>query len=463
MHSAIGVCVLVVLVIAIIAGASVAIAALAQPTSSSDDAALTRALLGWSNVTMEASAADHALAEPRHGGPLRTARAYAIVHAAMADVVALGTGEFAPLIATAPGAIRRDALHVAVDAAASHALNALYPGAVASVPAASSEAARFGLAVAIQVLAERARDGANHSEPPVDAFESVAPGRWRRDPVARHPIALGGEWARRVAPWTLAAHDQFRAPPPPTLESDTYAMEYAEALSLGGDASTACVRDEWRTFVGRFWAYDGTANICAPARLYMRLVHTALAHARPARSGVEVARLLGLVGVALADAGLAAWDSKYHYSRERPVTAVRESAAHDHNALTAIVPGWTPLGAPATNADGAESPNFTPPFPAYPSGHAVFGAAIAHVLRLSALEVTGMSFVSDEFDGVARDSSGAVRPRVVRVFSSLDEIEEENGQSRMYLGIHWASDKSAGNTMGRAVAEHVLATAYARR
>jgi vanadium chloroperoxidase len=41
-------------------------------------------------------------------------------------------------------------------------------------------------------------------------------------------------------------------------------------------------------------------------------------------------------------------------------------------------PDWLPLGAPLTNATGK---NFTPHFPAYPSGHATFGAAAFHITR----------------------------------------------------------------------------------
>ncbi|HEX4968452.1 MAG TPA: hypothetical protein VFV44_08030, partial [Nitrospiraceae bacterium] len=66
------------------------------------------------------------------------------------------------------------------------------------------------------------------------------------------------------------------------------------------------------------------------------------------------------------------------------------------------------------------------------------------------------SFVSDEFNGVTRDNVGNVRPVVERSFSSLSQAEEENGQSRIYLGIHWAFDKTEGIAQGRRVAEYVF-------
>ena len=44
------------------------------------------------------------------------------------------------------------------------------------------------------------------------------------------------------------------------------------------------------------------------------------------------------------------------------------------------------------------------------------------------------TFVSDEFNGITKDAEGNVRPLIPRSFSSLSEAEEENGQSRIYLG-----------------------------
>jgi len=450
----------------------------AQPTDAELRLSLTvdaGAFVYWSNLSLSATAWDHAAPSPRHGGPLKAARASALVHVAMADAVARATGEFEPYVTSVPPPHTRASVQCAIIEAAHRTLVSVYPAYAAFFDAEhaaalghSSEPAHvktagiaLGRACADAVLARRATDGyvVGASEPPAAPYESGTPGHWRRDPVAGHTVALGATWASSVALWVLPNASLYRAPPPPALSSTTYALEYAEALSLGGDGVTSpTIRDPWRTIVGRFWAYDGTANICAPARLYYRLAHTVAL--REQYSCVEYARLFGKLALALADAGAAAWDSKYHHRRERPVTAIRTSAVADGNAATVAVPGWKPLGAPATNAVGGV--DFTPPFPAYPSGHAVFGAALAEVLRL----VTGaraeyvFEFVSDEYDGTARDSAGVVRPRLVRSFSSFDEIEEENGQSRMYLGIHWASDKTSGITMGREVARYVAARVY---
>ena len=126
----------------------------------------------------------------------------------------------------------------------------------------------------------------------------------------------------------------------------------------------------------------------------------------------------------------------------------------DGNPATIGDPTYSPLGAPASNLNG---PNFTPPFPAYPSGHAGFGGALFEILRkYYRTDRSPFTFISDEFNGVTRDNTGTVRPVVERSFSSLSEAEEENGQSRIYLGIHWAFDKTEGIAQGRRVADYVF-------
>ena len=100
---------------------------------------------------------------------------------------------------------------------------------------------------------------------------------------------------------------------------------------------------------------------------------------------VALSRLLALVNVSMADTAIAVWESKYHYQFWRPITGIRESDAGngptgkgDGNPTTIGDTTFTPLGAPASNLMG---PNFTPPFPSYPSGHAGFGGALFQTLR----------------------------------------------------------------------------------
>jgi hypothetical protein len=217
--------------------------------------------------------------------------------------------------------------------------------------------------------------------------------------------------------------------------------------------------------IGTFWAYDGTPSLCAPPRLYNQITVKIADQMGTSRDVTELGRLFALINVAMADAGIAVWESKYFYQYWRPVTGIRESdpgtgptGAGDGNPDTMGDPNYTPLGAPASNLTG---PNFTPPFPSYPSGHAGFGGALFETLRkFYRTDRIEFSFMSDEFNGVTRDNGGNVRPVIVRNFCNLSEAEEENGQSRIYLGIHWAFDKTEGIAQGRRVADYVFANAF---
>ena len=184
-------------------------------------------------------------------------------------------------------------------------------------------------------------------------------------------VALGGNWSK-VKPFVMTSADQFRAPPPPpppSLKDEAYKRAFKEAVRVGGDPAhgTNTSRTEFQTWMGRFWGYDGTPGLCAPTRMYNMIART-IALQQKMLALPEIARLFALVNVAMADAGIASWDSKFFYEYWRPVTAIRAQSD----------PNFYPFGAPDTNTGG---PNFTPPFPSYTSGHAVFGGALFQILR----------------------------------------------------------------------------------
>ncbi|HEY6051421.1 MAG TPA: vanadium-dependent haloperoxidase, partial [Thermoanaerobaculia bacterium] len=292
-----------------------------------------------------------------------------------------------------------------------------------------------------------------------------APGKWRQDPISQIPLALGAHWGD-VTPFVLRSGSQFRTPPPPALDGAAYAAAFDEVKRVGGDAiATQTIRTPDQSFAAVYWAYDGTPSLCAPPRLYNQIT-SQLAEQR-GTGAIETARLFALVNVAMSDAGVAVWESKYFYQFWRPITGIRESdpgtgptGAGDGNAATIGDPGFVPMGAPASNLHG---PNFTPPFPAYPSGHAGFGGAVFETLRkFFGTDRIYFTFVSDEFDGVTADNAGIVRVLTPRSFSSLSQAEEENGQSRIYLGIHWSFDKTEGIAQGRRVADWVFDHAFQR-
>ncbi len=439
----------------------------------------------WNRIAIDASGLDHtpvAAGENRifgeQLGPGRSSRAMAIVHIAIFDAINAIVGDYRSYTGLAR-ARRNASLKAAIAVAAHDTLSALFPSQAASFAEqlaedlsevrdghAKTDGIDLGRRAAAAILALRANDGSQYAEPQIgiDFITSNEPGKWRQDPVSQIPLVLGAHWGK-VKPFVLASGDQFRAPPPPALNSPQYTAAYDEAKRLGGDGViTPTARTADQTLAGTYWAYDGTPSLCAPPRLYNQIT---LEIADLMRSNlVETARLLAVVNVAMADAGIAVWESKYYYEYWRPVTGIRESdpgtgptGAGDGNPATVGDPGFTPLGAPASNLNG---PNFTPPFPAYPSGHAGFGGALFQTLRnFYGTDNIAFTFVSDEFNGQTRDNNGTLRPLVPRSFASLSQAEEENGQSRIYLGIHWAFDKTEGIAQGRQVADYVFKKAFA--
>jgi hypothetical protein len=145
---------------------------------------------------------------------------------------------------------------------------------------------------------------------------------------------------------------------------------------------------------------------------------------------VETARLFALLNISLADAGIAAWDCKYTFDLWRPITAIRE-ATHDGNAATTADPNWTPYIT-------------TPPFSAYTSGHSTFSGAGARLIQ-QFLGTDEVSFtLRSEFTGVPD-----------RMFTSLSAAGNEAGMSRIFGGIHYLFDHTAGFAAGRQVSDWV--------
>ena len=438
----------------------------------------------WNEIAVNASGVDHTPPAPGENrlyheqlGPGRASRAMAIVHIAMfdaADAIVGGyqsyTGVSAPSGPISPEAALSQAAH--------DTLSALFQAQKADFDRwlaedlakiknkkARANGIDLGKRAAAAILALRTGDGSEHPEPSMgtEYRTSDLPGHWRQDPISQIPIALGAEWGK-CTPFVVKSNNQFRVPPFPAMTSPEYAAAYNEVKRLGGDGvTTPTERTADQTHAGLFWAYDGTPSLCAPPRLYNQLtIHLAN---QLGTEGMELVRLLALVHVAMADAGMSIWESKYYYDVWRPITGIRESdagtgptGAGAQNPETIGDLAWTPLGAPASNLAG---PNFTPPFPSYPSGHAGFGGALFQTLRrFYGTDNIAFTFVSDELNGQTQDNAGNVRPLLPRSFSSLSQAEDENGQSRIYLGIHWKFDKVEAITQGRHVGDYVFDNAF---
>lgn len=291
---------------------------------------------------------------------------------------------------------------------------------------------QVGEQAAAAMIANRANDGSSATS---TYSPGTTPGQWRPTAPGFSPATLP-QWPD-VTPFALTSGDQFRPAAPPTLDSAEYAAAVNEVKSLGENNSTTRTQDQ--TNIALFWA-DGGGTSTPPGHWNQIAIDVGLEHGQ---SLLQNARMMALLNYALADAGIASWDAKYAYNIWRPIDAIQQ-AESDGNAATIQNGNWTPL----LN---------TPSFPSYTSGHSTFSGAAAAVLT----ELFGTVAFTTQADvgstGVwppADDIAGLQ----VRSFTSFQQAVQEAGMSRIYGGIHYSFDNTAGLSSGNSVGQLVMAS-----
>jgi hypothetical protein len=148
----------------------------------------------------------------------------------------------------------------------------------------------------------------------------------------------------------------------------------------------------------------------------------------------DTARTLAVMNMAVADASISVFDSKYYYTTWRPVTAIPRGD-EDGNK-------WTTAGA-FTPLIG------TPCFPSYPSAHGANTNAALTVLE-RAYGRFGHSVTVSHPSGIRPDGSP-----IVLTYTDLDAIISDVSDARVYGGIHFRFDQDAGERMGHDVGQYV--------
>ncbi|AVP96156.1 hypothetical protein C7S18_02635 [Ahniella affigens] len=349
------------------------------------------ASLGWTRIQIARHIKHKAM-------PTRAARGLALVHVAMHDAYVRAPN--LPLT-------RRFAL----SQAAADVLSYLYPAEEDAFqrivdqlidrlggdtpPADISLAQRIGRNAAQTVIARAERDGAQRGwngsrlQWYGDARQ-YQPGTW--EPTGPYFYYPPDEpFAPKWKPWILTSPGQFRPPPPPAFGSDDYLRATEEVLAVNAALTPKQLE------IAKYWV-DGHGS-ATPSGHWNRL---AMEEVKAAKLDEPTTiRLFAELNIALADAFIACWDSKYYYWTIRPTTAAKRL-----------------LGKPFT------PPILTPPFPSYTSGHATFSGAASRVL--------------------ARYLPNRAK--------ALDAMAEEAAQSRLLGGIHFRFDNDQGLILGRNIA-----------
>ncbi len=239
----------------------------------------------------------------------------------------------------------------------------------------------IGEQVAARVLAHAGKDGSDASG---EAPQHDPRGTWSHAFGAQEPRA--GTWR----PWWLKSGDQFRLPEPAWPGTPAFKVELDEVLE------THKKLDDDQKVLAWKWANNN------PFADWNRL---AIKWAKAARfDDVRGTRLMTVLSIIQADAGIACWNNKFHYNLARP-----EQMA--------------PLEATGFEPFLIRAPNH----PSYPSGHSTFSAA-----------------------------SGEFLKRVFPAQSALiTTYQKEASISRLYGGIHYRQDLVGGNQLGQQVFDYI--------
>ncbi len=302
-------------------------------------------------------------------------------------------------------------------------LAAKYAAAIAALPADATTARGIavGQAAAADIAALRANDGRNASVSAPYGQGPLAPGVWVFPPPPSLQSAQT-PWLAFMQPLLLTSSAQFRAPPPPALSSAQYATDLNETEAYGALNST--VRTPDQTAIAWFW------NANAINQLNQTLRDAATQHGMDL---VDAVHLLAMGEIVPTDAGIACFESKYHYLFWRPITAIR-NADIDGNAATTADPTWSPLVT-------------TPNHPEYPSQHGCVTSALAqvlaHALGTDAIDVT-----------ILGAQGGAGTLTTSQHFATVQDLNSQLVNARVWIGFHYRNSVVVGEDLGTAVVKH---------
>jgi hypothetical protein len=252
---------------------------------------------------------------------------------------------------------------------------------------------------------------------PADYNPPVGPGLWQPTPP-QYLQAMFPYWGK-VRTFAIKEEDKL-ARPPLTFSENPNSPLYAQAVEVKNIVDNLDFTNQW---IAEFWSDDFVGQMFSPPSRFISITLQVL---EKENANLEmVVYTLAKVSLALNDASVACWRSKYFYNVERPVTYINR----------VIDPNWQPHW------------NSTPNFPAYPSGHATFGAAASEVLS----HIFGYNYaMADRSHESRTDFYG-----MPRSFATFYEMAEENAYSRIPLGVHFRMDAEEGVRLGYLVGRRI--------
>lgn len=312
---------------------------------------------------------------------------------------------------------------------------------------------KFGREVAAAMYAWEQTDLIGHNaflNPiPVSYQPPAGPGLWAPTPPD-YTKAMFPQWGQ-VRTFALKPGEKLCRPPIAYGEL-TDSPFYSQAIEVYSTVNAInhptpelqnwAANQRWAAI---FWSDDILNLTFAPPPRLMAVLNQVAANEELDLAGC--AEAYAKMGLALSDAGVALWYSKYAYNVERPVTYVRRVISQQYPEAA----NWLPI-LDATAVGGQYG--VTPAFPAYPSGHAGFGGAGGKILS-SFFEYNASHPGTYTFTDLCHQ----LRTEFIgtpRVFTSFSQLGEEDAYSRIPLGVHFRMDCEVGLEVGRLAAQRVL-------
>ncbi len=457
---------------------------LSSTTASAQDlfaaSASDNVVLQWNNAALQAVRATIP-------GPTVVSRALAVLHTCMFDAWTAYDATAVPTVARRgwrrPASEATDSNKAqAVSFAAYRALADLFPtqkavfdGLMAQLGYDSSNAstdtgtpAGVGNAASAAVLAVRHHDGSNQMgdlapgaysdytgyKPVNTPTTLVDPNRWQPLLVVNSSgqtttqSYTTPQWGN-VTPFAMASGSAMRPGPPALYPSADFASQAAELVAISAGLTDV------QKVTAEYFA-DGPNSEFPPGHwaLFAQFVSRRDGHTLD-----DDVKVFFALGNALLDAGICAWDAKRAYDSVRPITAIHFLYAGQ------LIQAWGGPGLGTQTIRGEDWRPYqlatvvTPPFPEYFSGHSVFSAAGAEILK----SFTGSDALGASVTIKAGSSFG--EPGIVPAmdvtlsFPTFSSAADQAGMSRRYGGIHFAKGDLTGRALGRVIGAAVWAKA----
>ena len=272
----------------------------------------------------------------------------------------------------------------------------------------------FGDSIAAKIIGWSTTDFYNHASDPYTL--ATFPGAWIKTPTAF--AAASTPYAGKCRTFLQASATGTTGAPPFTYAEDP-SSDFYKMVNNVYQVSKSLTADQKN--IALFWNDVGAGIGYTPTGHCMSILTQILdsAHASLAAAGIAFAK----TGIALWDASVVCWRSKYQYNQMRPVSFIQ---LHMESP-------WLPLLS-------------TPAHPEYPAAHAFITSSIMEVMG----SVFGNSY---QFT----DHTYDFRNFPTRNYTSFDQAANECGESRLYGGIHYQPSIDTGHVAGKAIGKAAAA------